>query len=241
MSLAQAEAFVRVQITDRSVRLLRDIFQDLERSMSAQEAIAAILRRAAERIRRSYVSGLRAHDATGNLAKSTRIKTKKYSSSGVVIAVVGPQQTGRQGATQDRPSGNHAWLFEFGSNGRRRPQTRQNNRRTYVNVHESVNRRMTIRARLEDSETFANRGRGYYFLMSSWREPTRQPRAGKGYTHDFLPDGGVFALAPGATYGAMPAYHLMENSISANASNCQSIIRDGLINAINNTLSRRGT
>jgi hypothetical protein len=74
---------------------------------------------------------------------------------------------------------------------------------------------MTRVATLEDSDKFKARSKGYYFLMSSWREPTRQARAGRGYTHDFLPNGGVFTLQPGETYGAMPGYHLMENTIAA--------------------------
>jgi hypothetical protein len=103
-----------------------------------------------------------------------------------------------------------------------------------------INRKMTVHARLEDSEKFAKRSRGYYFLMSSWKEPTRQPRAGRGYTHDFLPDLGkgprVFTLHPGETYGAMPGYHLMENTIRSRGPTTLGIIRGGIINAINDAL-----
>jgi len=238
-NLATAISFVRLRIDDRSINLLRDTLQDLQGVFDSQRTLEDILRQAGRPIQSAYKNGLRAHDATGNLSASTRIKTKRYSASGVAIAVVGPVQTGREGATQDRPSGNHAWLFEFGSNGRRSPSTRSTGRKTYVNVHQLVNRRMRLAARLEDSDTFASRGRGYYFLMSSWKEPTRQRRAGKGYSHDFLPGKKVYTLQAGETYGAMPAYSLMQNSIRSQASRAQSIIRSGLIDAINRTVGAR--
>jgi hypothetical protein len=100
---------------------------------------------------------------------------------------------------------------------------------------------MTVHARLEDSEKFAKRSRGYYFLMSSWHEPTRQPRRGKGYPHDFLPDIGkgprVYTLHPGETYGAMPGYGLMQKTIAAQSANVRNILRSGIVDAINDTIS----
>lgn len=238
MSLARVDSFVRVGV--EGIKPVLDNLETLEGIFGTQDLLADILRRAAVPIRDEYKNAALRHDATGNLAASTRIKAKKYP-SGSAVAVTGPEQTGTQGATGERPSGNHAWLVEFGSKGRRSPSAR-GTRRTYVNVHTMINRRMTLHSRLEDSETFRNRSLGYYFLMSSWREPTRQARAGKGYTHDFMPavngKSRVYTLHPGETYGEMPAYHLMENAIRARAPESQSLIRNGIITAINNSLAR---
>ena len=233
MSLARVQAFVRVGVT--GVQPILDTLETVAGTMSAGTTLEEILRRAAVPIRDGYRAAARTHDATGNLARSTTIKTKTYR-PGVSVAIAGPRHTGREGATGTVASGNHSWLVEFGSNGRRSPSTR-GTRKTYVNVHQSINMRMTRVARLEDSDKFAARSKGYYFLMSSWREPTRQPRAGRGYTHDFLPDGGVFTLRPGETYGAMPGYHLMENTIAARRTEVQGIIRNGLIDAINTAVA----
>jgi len=233
MSLARAEAFVRVGVT--GVKPILDTLDLVVGTMAAGTTLEGVLRRAAIPIRDGYRAAARTHDATGNLARSTTIKTKTYR-PGVSVAIAGPRHTGREGATGSVASGNHSWLVEFGSNGRRSPSTR-GTRKTYVNVHQSINMRMTRVARLEDSDKFAARSKGYYFLMSSWREPTRQARAGRGYTHDFLPDGGVFTLRPGETYGAMPGYHLMENTIAARRTQVQGIIRNGLIDAINTAVA----
>lgn len=239
MSLARAEAFVRVGV--EGIKPVLDTLETLEGLFRTQDILTEILRRAAVPIRNEYRNSARRHDATGNLAASTRIKTKKYA-NGNAVAVTGPRQTGSQGATGSVPSGNHAWLVEFGSKGRRSPSSR-GERKTYINVHRMINKRMSLHSRLEDSEEFRRRGKGYYFLMSSWKEPTRQARAGRGYTHDFLPAKGgkprVFTLQAGETYGAMPAYHLMENAIRARASQSQSIIRNGIISAINDSITGR--
>lgn len=233
MSLTRAQAFVRVGV--EGVQPVLDTLQNVVGVLSAGDTLERVLRRAAVPIRDTYRAAALRHDATGNLAASTTIKTKTYRPC-VSVAIAGPRHTGNMGATGDQPSGNHSWLVEFGSNGRRMPSGRAK-RKTYINVHQSINMRMTKVATLEDSDKFANRSRGYYFLMSSWRERTRQPRAGRGYTHDFLPGGGVFTLRPGEDYGAMPAYHLMENTIAARRTQVQGIIRNGLIDAINNAVS----
>lgn len=239
MSLTRVDAFVRVGV--EGIGPVLDNLQTLEGIFNTQDILTDILHRAAVPIRDEYKAAAKTHDATGNLAKSTRIKTKKYP-SGTAIAVTGPAQTGTQGATGTAPSGNHAWLVEFGSKGRRSPSQR-GTRKTYVNVHASINKRMTLHSRLEDSEKFRSRGAGYYFLMSSWKEPTRQARAGRGYTHDFLPSKNgkprVFTLKAGETYGEMPAYHLMENAIRSRAGQSQNIIRSGIVDAINRSLAGR--
>jgi hypothetical protein len=235
-NLSTAEAFIRVSLT--GVGPMIDILDLLIGSFGKGAVLEKVLREAAIPIRDEYKSRALTHDATGNLAKSTTIKTKTYP-SGISIAVAGPRHTGSAGATGKMASGNHSWLVEFGSNGRRQPSTR--NRKTYVNVHKMINRKMTVHARLEDSEKFAKRSRGYYFLMSSWHEPTRQPRRGKGYPHDFLPDIGkgprVYTLHPGETYGAMPGYGLMQKTIAAQSANVRNILRSGIVDAINDTIS----
>lgn len=237
MSLTVARTFIRIDL--RGGEVLLDTLENVSGVLAAGSTLEEIMRRAARPIVTTYRAAALAHDATGNLAKSTTSKIKTYR-PGVTVAIAGPRHTGNIGATGSAASGNHSWLVEFGSNGRRRPSSRAK-RKTYVNVHQMINRRMTAVARLEDSDEFSRRGRGYYFLMSSWKEPTRQPRAGRGYTHDFLPDAGdgprVFTLQAGKDYGAMPAYHLMENTIAARRTQVQGIIRDGLINAINAAVS----
>lgn len=233
MSIARADSFIRIDL--RGAGPLLDTLENVAGILGASSTLEPIMHRAARPIENQYRREALRHDATGNLARSTTHKVITYR-SGVVVAVAGPRHTGNAGATGAMASGNHSWLVEFGSHGRRSPAAR-GKRKTYVNVHQLINRRMTVVARLEDSDDFHNRGRGYYFLMSSWKEPTRQARRGKGYPHDFLPDLGdgprVYTLKPGQTYGAMPAFHLMENTINARRAEAQSIIRNGIIDAIN--------
>jgi hypothetical protein len=232
-----AEMFIRVGVT--GVKPMLDTMLNVMTAVERADNLRKIALRAAKPLEQSYRTKALHHDCTGNLAASTRTKSKTYKGTGIGIAVVGPEQTGNEGATGDRPSGNHAWLVEFGS-GARQPGTQ--NRKTYVNVHQLINRRMRVAARLEDSEAFARRSAGYYFLMSSWFEPTRQARAGRGYPHDFLPAKNnkprVFTIHPGETYGAMPALGLMQQSISDSASRVSGILRAGIIDAINAAVTR---
>lgn len=149
---------------------------------------------------------------TGNLSKSVDIDTKSYP-DGASIAIVGPRQTGRGASREGAESGNAAWLVEFGT-GRRKPGTK--GRRTYLNVHQLINGRMR-RSGSFNNDQFANMSKGYYFLMGSINEPTRQAGAGKGYPHDFAFTNGKqhpYTIHPGETYGAMPAKHAMESTIS---------------------------
>jgi hypothetical protein len=233
-------SFVRVRIT--GVEPMIDTLRNLATVFEAGDVMRTVLRRAAVPIRDGYRSRALAHDATGNLAASTTIKTKRYP-SGTVVAVAGPRHTGSAGATAAAPSGNHSWLVEFGSKGRRSPQNR-GKRKTYVNVHKHINTRMTLHKKNVDSKKFEKMGSGYYFLMSSWKSPTRQARAGKGYTHDFLPADSKgrprpYTLKAGATYGEMPPLNLMRDTISSVGSTSESIIRDGIVNAINSRLAAR--
>jgi hypothetical protein len=162
--------------------------------------------------------------ATGNLAKSVKTISKDYRDGQVGVSITGPRSTGNKGADERDGSGNHAWLVEFGT-GRRRPGTQ--GRRTYVNVHQAINGKMKRTGTLNDEE-FARKGRGYYFLMGSINEPTRQAGRGKGYSHDFaLDDNGKqhpITLGPGESIDPMPAYHPMEDTITANHKEVQDIL-----------------
>lgn len=225
--MTKADAFVRVRL--EGLGPVVDTLETVVGTMKSGELTLPIVRRAAEPIRRSYRDKAKAHDVTGNLYKSVKVKSKLYK-SGIAVAIAGPEHTGTMGATGEKPSGNHSWLVEFGSNGRRSPKTR-GKRKTYINVHKLINRRFKLVARLEDSDKFEKRSRGYYFIMSSFNEPTRQAKKGSGYPHDFF-----MALAPGETYGAMPALGLMQKTIAERKSEVSSILRDGLIKAIIDSL-----
>lgn len=227
--MTKADAFVRVRM--EGLGPIVDTLQNAVGIMRSGELTLPIVRKAAEPIKKRYKEKAKAHDVTGNLHKSVTIKSKLYKTSGVAVAIAGPRHTGTKGASGDSPSGNHSWLVEFGSNGRRRPKTRAK-RKTYINVHKLINRRFKLVARLEDSEKFEARGRGYYFIMSSEKEPTRQARKGSGYPHDFF-----MALKPGQDYGAMPPLKLMQTTISEKRSETNAILRDGLIKAIIDSIS----
>lgn len=210
--------------------------------------IKSAVRSASNIIKQSYKGAAEFHDATGNLAASTKVKPPKvyYDFQGrlnTVVGVVGPEQTGKSGATSDRPSGNHAWLVEYGS-APRRPGTQ--NRRTYINVHQMINGRMSRHSATND-EAFSRMSKGYYFLMGSLREPTRQARRGSGYSHDFVSDPtsdeGLrpMTLHPGETYGAMPAFHLMERTIQHESSAVMRTLEQGLRRAIQRTIQQQAT
>jgi hypothetical protein len=147
-NFGRAQAFIRIGV--EGIRPILETLENVAGVLSAGESLERVLERAARPIRDTYRAAALRHDATGNLAKSTTIKTKTYR-PGVSVAIAGPRHTGSQGATGSQASGNHSWLVEFGSNGRRKPSSR-GTRKTYVNVHEVINRRMTKVARLEDSD-----------------------------------------------------------------------------------------
>jgi hypothetical protein len=227
--MTKADAFVRVRM--EGLGPLVDTLENAVGILKAGELMRPVVKKAAEPIRKTYQQKAKAHDVTGNLWKSVKNKTKVYK-SGVAVAIAGPEHTGTMGATGDKPSGNHSWLVEFGSNGRRKPKTR-GKRKTYINVHKLINKRFKVVARLEDSEKFEKRSRGYYFIMSSFDEPTRQAKKGSGYPHDFF-----MTLKPGETYGPMPALGLMQSTISEKRSEVNSILRAGIVNAIIGSLTK---
>jgi len=218
-----ASAFVRVRLT--GVNELAAAFRKAADAMGRDSTATfrRMVRNASAPIKASYINKVR--DVTGNLRKSVDTKTDVYGSS-VFVAITGPRHTGNRGSDPEEGSGNHAWLVEFGT-GRRRPGTQ--NRRTYVNIHQAINGKMK-RTQTMNDEQFARAGVGYYFIMGSKNEPTRQARAGSGYPHDF----GPITLNPGDTIAPMPAQHAMERSIQDSANAVQTL----LANAINRQMQR---
>lgn len=222
---ALTKGFVTVQTAG-----IRELAKQLERiaaEVGKPVEMEKIVRKAAKRIEDGYKA--RVGDVTGNLKKSVKTETRLYQN--VTVAVTGPAQTGNKGASEKQASGNHAWLLEFGS-GPRRPGSRS--RRAYVNVHQMINRRMTSRGSVNDSQ-FRNMSKGYYFLMGSKNEPTRQAREGSGYPHDFGYTNGKHhpvVLHPGETYGAMPAKHPMEKTIQQEQAAVFGILKGALENSI---------
>ena len=226
---SQASGFVRIQTAG-----VRELAKELER-VAGVLAAPGLLKKCVKQASRPIAVGYKglvskplaggSGGATGNLAKSTITDTKEYEGGQVAVAITGPRQTGPVGSEEGRESGNHAWLVEFGS-GRRKPGTQ--NRRTYVNVHQAINGKMRRTASAVNDEEFARKSRGYYFLMGSINEPTRQAQRGKGYSHDFAPgkDGEThpITLGPGESIAPMPAYHPMERTIMNSASQVQAVL-----------------
>jgi len=204
-----AQGFVTVKTA--GIRELALKLQSLAAKMGEPAALGNCVKEAAKHIENGYRS--RVADVTGNLRKSIRTRIKSYPEDGGVIAIVGPLQTGPMGANEKQASGNHAWLVEFGT-GPRRPGTQ--GRRTYINVHQAINGKMSRHSSANDQQ-FASMSKGYYFLMGSKNEPTRQSRQGRGYPHDFgSTDGRMHPITmhPGEEYGEMQGTHAMQNTIN---------------------------
>jgi hypothetical protein len=219
-SLEKTKGFVSIQTAG-----VREMAAELERraGLAAPKMLMDAVVKASKPIADMYKSGARQIMATGNLADSVKTFRREYQRA--AVAVTGPLQTGPVGSTDAAVSGNHAWLVEFGS-GRRSPGTQ--NRRTYVNVHQMINGRMRKHSSAND-EQFARMGKGFYFLMGSLYEPSRQGRGKPGYSRDFMlgKDGKSgrqhpITLHPGETIAPMPAHHLMEKTIQATAGEVQS-------------------
>lgn len=229
-----ANRFIRISFTGLEKVLQQ--FNEIADSVDFKSKQAAV-RKASEAILVGYREKAKAMEATGNLARSTKTLVRRYQKGDVAVAVTGPEQTGNAGATNKRASGNHAWLVEFGSKPRR-PGTQ--NRRTYVNVHQRINGKMSRHASLNDAQ-FDNSSRGYYFLMGSINEPTRQARMGRGYPHDFMRRPGErmrpMTLHPGETYGGMPGTHIMERTIKQSASQVRSTLESQLVQLINRSMA----
>jgi hypothetical protein len=220
-------AFVTVKTA--GIRELAEKLEMLGARMGEPKALQNCVKLAGEHIKKGYKA--KVNKVTENLSKSVRIETKSYDAA--AVAIIGPWQSGTSGATSKQASGNHAWLHEFGSDARK-PGTK--GRRTYLNVHQMINGKMRRHSSANNSQ-FANMSKGYYFLMGSINEATRQAKMGSGYPHDFgTTDGKMHpvTLNPGETYGAMPASHSMEKTIGEQ----QNAVFNTLQTAIQNTLDR---
>lgn len=192
------------EIAKRLEEMARRAGQDPQKLM--QKAVRA----ASVPIIKGYRNKVR--NVTGNLGKSMTTRVRKYD--GAAVAITGPRVTGPVGADPELGSGNHAWLVEFGT-GRRKPGSQS--RRAYVNVHQQINFRMTRVGTFNNSQ-FERMGKGYYFLMGSKNERTRQAKMGSGYPHDFGSNSPgemhPIALSPGESVAPMPAQHPMEKTIA---------------------------
>ena len=213
-ALESANQFVRISTSG-----VRDLVKRLE-ELANKATTPAILRKAVRTASKplfdDYTNRAKSHEATGNLAASVTRKYKDYPEG--VVCILGPRQTGPVGSTDTARSGNHAWLVEFGTNARK-PGTQ--GRRTYINVHQRINGKMT-RAGSFNNQQFEQMGRGYYFLMGSINEPSRQGGGKAGYSKDFMlgKDGRSgeqhpITLRPGDTLAPMPKLELMQKAISA--------------------------
>ena len=217
-ALQQINQFVTIRTS--GVRHFYEQLDKLAGSITADAILKQAVRKASNIIKAGYKDEASKHIATGNLAASVTVFPRTYKNangSKAVIDVVGPRQTGNMGSQEGKESGNHAWLVEMGS-GPRRPGTE--GRRTYVNVHQMVNRKMQLHpGKSMNDKQFANAGAGYYFLMGSMRK--RGP--GGSYSRDFAGPGPggdgrnqhPITLKPGETIAPMPGMHLMEDTITA--------------------------
>lgn len=230
-----AEGFVNVRTAGA-----REVAEELRRIAESVGADADALlyescKAAAKIIGDRYKS--KVGDVTGNLKKSVRIQKRAYPQDQAVLAVVGPWQSGSAGSREGAESGNAAWLVEFGT-GRRKPGTK--GRRTYLNVHQMINMRFRRAGSFNNSQ-FERMSKGYYYLMSSYNEPTRQARAGSGYPHDFGFTNGEqhpVTLHPGETYGPMPAKHAMQQAIEETSSEALNTLINSVRSKIDGILSR---
>lgn len=223
-----AQGFVNVRIEGTQELVERLELMAIRANQDGTKILMEVAKRASEPIRLGYKK--RINNVTDNLSKSVRTAPPKARSKyrGVGVAITGPQVTGPVGADPEQGSGNHSWLLEFGS-GPRRPGTQ--GRRTYINVHQMINRRMSIVGsgnRNFNNLQFERMSKGYYFLMGSRDERTRQAKKGSGYPHDFGSDrpGEMhpITLQPGETIAPMPAKHPMERTIEATSYEVRKII-----------------
>ena len=204
----RAAGFVTVQ-TSGARELARELLRASTRfGKDATKPLTDAAKAAMKPVMDRYRQKARSNAVSGNLARSVRVQAGKRKYEGVGIAVGGPIHVvnADEWDVEKKGAGNHAFLVEFGT-GRRRPATQ--GRRTYLNVHEKINnsfRRLPNGGNAFDNEQFERMGRGFYFIMGTKNNPHR--KQGAGYPHDFL-----MALAPGQTYGPMPARHWMEESI----------------------------
>lgn len=226
--LQRVSGFVNVR-TAGARELVKNLLA-LSSQARSQQILRKVCRAAALPIMKTYAAEASKHEATGNLARSVTRVYREYESGGAMI--VGPRQTGRGASRVSAESGNHAWLVEFGS-GARKPGTK--GRRTYVNVHQFINKRMHRHSSMND-EQFAKAKSGYYFLMGSMDE--RAGAGGKpGYSRDFSDSYGSrrqhpITLKPGDTIKPMKALGLMQKTIDSQAAGVLAILQASLAKEI---------
>lgn len=230
-SVQRAEQFVSIRVGS-DIRDLVKRFRELATAASQPEVLRRVVRKASKPIFDGYTARAKRHEATGNLAASVTRKYVDYPTG--AVCVVGPRQTGPVGSTPERRSGNHAWLVEFGS-GRRKPGSK--GRRAYVNVHQMINFRMT-KAGSFNNDQFEQMKGGYYFLMGSINEPSRQSGGKPGYSKDFSDSYGrreqhPITLKPGESIEPMPALGIMEDTIASTSSQTLAMLRSALEAEIN--------
>lgn len=225
----RANQFVTVR-TAGARELVRRL-NELVQAASSEQILASAVERAASPIREEYRNSAKQREATGNLYKSVgkpKIKTYAGEDGPAAVAVVGPRQTGAVGSRPGVESGNHAWLIELGTK-ERKPGTR--GRRTYINVHQMINRKMRAAGGFNNDE-FSKMGRGYYFLMGSKYE-REDARGRPGYSRDFAGPGPggdgrpqhPISLAPGDTIKGMKPQGLMEKAINSAGGQALSILK----------------
>jgi hypothetical protein len=225
-----AEGFIQIRLEGQEELIEALLRAAIRAGEEATKPLNAACRKAMGAVMKQYERNV--PEVTGNLRKSIQIRgVKGQRARGVGVAIGGPShvKSGNEWDVEVKGAGNHAWLVEFGT-GRRRPSTQ--GRRTYLNVHQKINQRFTRvgdRTNWFNNEEFERMGRGFYFIMGSRDEPTRQARRGSGYPHDF----GPFAIGPNETYGAMPARHAMEKAIQSAAPTAMNILNDAIREQIN--------
>jgi len=222
--------FVQITLQGQDELIAALLRAAIRAGKEATPALNTACRKAMQRVMEEYKNSV--PEVTGNLRKSVQIRgLKNQRARGVGAAIGGPAhvKSGKEWDVEVKGAGNHAWLVEFGT-GRRRPATQ--GRRTYINVHQKINQRFSRvgdKKNWFNNEEFERMGRGFYFIMGSRDEPTRQARKGSGYPHDF----GPFAIGPNETYGAMPARRAMENAIQKAAPAAMNILTEAIREQIN--------
>ena len=240
--MSQTNAYIRVDLTGVSELAKRLDAIAASVDIKGEKGLAMMrhaVKRASRPIYNEYKSRAKAAEVTGNLAKSTKTKSKVYENNRVVIAITGPEQTGRTPSSADRPSGNHAHLLEDGTPPRR---PGNNSRRQYkpINVHQMINGRMRRHGSMR-GEDFAIQKTGFYFLMGSFKNPNRQAKKGSGYPYDFAVTPGrgqrPMTLQPGDTYGGMRPQKLMQKTIASVGAQVNSNLIGLLTTAINKAIA----
>lgn len=200
---------------------------------NATNPLTAAARKAAQPIMQLYKENI--SEVTGNLQRSVEVRAGRKKYVGIGIAVGGPvhRVSGKDWDVLKKGAGNHAFLYEFGT-GPRRPSTQ--GRRTYLNVHQRINGRMSRinpdGAKFNNLQ-FERMSKGSYFLMGNKGVgPDGEFNQRRGFVLDRREGAGgqtrPYTLGPGETYPAMPASHAMEMAIKRGRSQSFSVLEKEL-------------